>query len=103
MIAGRVSPGRDAKSWSDSPGSFRESSEMKDIYDGLVTLDSNGEMEVAVRAWFEALSSELRCQLTALGGRAPNLHVAQAFRRPVRDCRRPIGPGNMLAGDRCKN
>jgi hypothetical protein len=33
---------------------------MKDIYDGVVTLDSNGEMEVAVLAWFDALSSDLR-------------------------------------------
>lgn len=57
--------------------SFVESSEMKNIYDGVVALDSKGEVEVELPAWFEALNGDFRYQLTPLGAPAPNLHVAR--------------------------
>jgi hypothetical protein len=57
--------------------SFVESSEMKNVYDGVAVLDSNGEIEVGFPAWFEALNRDFRYQLTPLGAPAPNLHIAQ--------------------------
>ena len=53
-----------------------ESSQMKTIYDGTVTLDSNGEAAVQLPAWFEALNGEFRYQLTCVGGYAP-VYIAQ--------------------------
>jgi hypothetical protein len=57
--------------------SFVESPEMKNVYDGVVALDKNGECSVELPEWFEALNSDFRYQLTAIGGPAPNLHVAR--------------------------
>jgi hypothetical protein len=54
-----------------------ESSEMKNIYDGVSVLDSNGETEVVLPAWFEAFNTDFRYQLTAIGGAAPNIHIAE--------------------------
>jgi hypothetical protein len=52
-----------------------ESSEMKNIYDGMSVLDSAGEAEVELLAWFEALNTDFRYQLTAVGGSCPNLFI----------------------------
>ena len=44
--------------------SFVESPEMKNIYDGVVALDENGEAEIDLPDWFAALNAsrtELRC------------------------------------------
>jgi hypothetical protein len=57
--------------------SFVESPDMKNIYDGVVQLDSKGEASVTLPAWFESLNSDFRYQLTAIGGAAPNLYLAQ--------------------------
>jgi hypothetical protein len=57
--------------------SFVESAERKNIYDGIVTLDDDGEAEVALPRWFEALNRDPRYQLTAIGMPAPNLHVSR--------------------------
>ena len=57
--------------------SFVESSEMKNIYDGVVTLDSKGERAVELPAWFEALNRDFRYQLTPIGAPAPDLHIAR--------------------------
>ncbi|TXG80610.1 MAG: hypothetical protein E6R11_00915 [Rhodocyclaceae bacterium] len=57
--------------------SFVESPDMKNIYDGLVTLDANGEAWVEMPDYFEALNRDFRYQLTALDAPAPSLHVAQ--------------------------
>jgi len=54
-----------------------ESSEMMNIYSGNLLLDSNGEGVVSMPKWFEALNTDFRYQLTAIGEAAPNLHVAQ--------------------------
>ncbi|MCC6440774.1 MAG: hypothetical protein IT476_09145 [Rhodanobacteraceae bacterium] len=57
--------------------SFVESPDMKNIYDGLVTLDANGEAWVEMPDYFEALNRDFRYQLTALDAPAPSLHVAK--------------------------
>jgi hypothetical protein len=53
-----------------------ESSDMKTIYDGTVTLDANGEATVQLPDWFEALNGNFRYQLTCVGGYAP-VYIAQ--------------------------
>lgn len=57
--------------------SFVESPDMKNIYDGVATLDSDGEVVVELPEWFEALNDEFRYQLTALGASAPGLYIAE--------------------------
>jgi hypothetical protein len=54
-----------------------ESSEMKNIYDGVVTLDARGKAVVHLPEWFGALNKDFRYQLTPIGAAAPRLHVAQ--------------------------
>src|SRR5215212_4513121 len=54
-----------------------ESSEMKNVYDGVAQLDKEGAAWVELPEWFEALNGDFRYQLTAVGGAAPNLHVAE--------------------------
>ena len=56
--------------------SFVESSDMKNLYDGLVTLDANGQAEVRLPAWFETLNTDVCYQLTCLGGYAP-VYIAE--------------------------
>jgi hypothetical protein len=53
------------------------SSESKNIYDGTTDLDASGEATVEMPSWFEALNGEYRYQLTAIGGPAPALHIAE--------------------------
>jgi hypothetical protein len=57
--------------------SFVESPDMKNIYDGVVTLDRHGRATVRLQKWFEALNMEYRYQLTAIGAAAPELHIAR--------------------------
>jgi hypothetical protein len=54
-----------------------ESSERKNVYDGVARLDKEGAAWVELPEWFEALNGDFRYQLTAVGGSAPNLHVAE--------------------------
>jgi len=54
-----------------------ESSEMKNIYDGMATLDASGSASVTLPGWFEVLNKDFRYQLTAIGAPGPNLHIAQ--------------------------
>jgi hypothetical protein len=56
--------------------SFVESPDMMNVYNGNVTLDEQGEAEVALPEWFEALNRDFRYQLTPIGGPGPSLHVA---------------------------
>jgi len=51
--------------------SFVESPDMKNIYDGVVVLDSQGKGEVQLPEWFDALNKDFRYQLTCIGGHAP--------------------------------
>jgi hypothetical protein len=56
--------------------SFVESPDMKNIYDGVVILDSQGEATIQLPAWFEALNRDFRYQITAIGAPGPNLYIA---------------------------
>jgi hypothetical protein len=47
--------------------SFVESPDMKNIYDGTITTNSNGEVTVELPAYFESLNKDFRYQLTAIG------------------------------------
>jgi hypothetical protein len=53
-----------------------ESPEMKNLYDGVVVLDANGEAQVELPEWFEALNRDFLYQLTCIGGFAP-VYVAE--------------------------
>jgi hypothetical protein len=57
--------------------SFVESPDMKNVYDGVVTLDYNGEAEIELPDWFGALNKDFRYQLTAIGAPGPNLHIEE--------------------------
>ena len=55
--------------------SFVESPDMKNVYDGLVILDNHGEAWITLPNWFQALNSDYRYLLTAVGRSNPNLYV----------------------------
>jgi len=57
--------------------SFVESPDMMNIYNGIVVLDSKGEATVEMPDYFQALNSDFRYQLTAIGAPGPNLYIAQ--------------------------
>jgi hypothetical protein len=50
---------------------------MKNVYDGVVTLNGEGEAVVNLPEWFEALNGDFRYQLTAIGAPGPNLYIAK--------------------------
>ena len=54
-----------------------ESPDMKNMYDGVATLDENGEARVELPGYFEALNKDFRYQLTSIGAPGPNLYVAE--------------------------
>jgi hypothetical protein len=54
-----------------------ESSDMKNIYDGIAILDGSGEAIVEFPEWFEALNGDFRYQVTPIDGGAPHLHIAE--------------------------
>ena len=54
-----------------------ESPDMKNVYDGVAVAGADGSARVTLPDYFEALNSDFRYQLTALGAPAPNLHVSQ--------------------------
>jgi hypothetical protein len=57
-----------------------ESPELKNLYDGVVTLDDTGAASVVLPEWFEALNREFRYQLTCIGGYAP-VYIAKEVER----------------------
>lgn len=59
--------------------SFVESSDMKNMYDGIALLDASGELEIELPYWFDTLNTEFRYQLTCIGGYAP-VYIAQEVR-----------------------
>lgn len=56
--------------------SLVESPDMMSVYNGNVMLDADGEAQVELPAYFEALNKDFRYQLTCIGGFAP-VYVAQ--------------------------
>jgi hypothetical protein len=56
--------------------SFVESPDMKNLYDGVTSLDNRGEAIVVLPAYFESLNQDFRYQLTSLGVASPSLYVA---------------------------
>jgi hypothetical protein len=54
-----------------------ESPDLKNLYDGMVTLDGKGEAVIELPDWFRALNKDLRYQLTAIGAPGPNLYIAK--------------------------
>jgi hypothetical protein len=61
--------------------SFVESSERKNVYDGIAVLDARGGAVVRLPAWVEAANRDFRYQLTPIGAPAPDLHVAEEIAR----------------------
>ena len=57
--------------------SFVESPDMMNIYNGNVTLDSNGEAVVDLPDWYSALNRDARYLLTAIGAPGPSLYIAK--------------------------
>jgi hypothetical protein len=47
--------------------SFIESPDMMNVYNGNVTTDANGDAEITLPDWFEALNRDFRYQLTVVG------------------------------------
>ncbi|HSE19943.1 MAG TPA: hypothetical protein VLB46_22975 [Pyrinomonadaceae bacterium] len=70
--------------------SFVESSEMKNIYDGIAVCNKKGEAVVNLPKWFESLNSDFRYQLTPIGAPGPNLFIAE----PVKNGRFKIAGGS---------
>ena len=59
--------------------SFVESSEMKNLYDGIAEPDPHGEAVVELPQWFESLNQAIRYQLTPIGSPSPDLHIKVAL------------------------
>jgi len=49
---------------------------MKNVYDGSIVLNNQGEAVIELPAYFEALNRDFRYQLTTIGGYAP-VYIAQ--------------------------
>ncbi|WP_406008391.1 hypothetical protein OG440_21370 [Streptomyces sp. NBC_00637] len=56
-----------------------ESSERKNVYDGVVKLEDDGTARVELPDWFDTLNENFRYQLTPVGAAAPDLHIAEEF------------------------
>jgi len=56
--------------------SFVESPDMKNVYDGVVVLNADGEAIVEFPVWFEVLNKDFRYQLTCIGGFA-QVYIAE--------------------------
>lgn len=57
--------------------SFVESPDMKNVYDGVISLDAKGNATVSLPDYFTALNKDYRYQLTSIGAAAPSLHISQ--------------------------
>jgi len=54
-----------------------ESDEMTNVYSGNVTLDASGKAVVELPNWFEAINTDFRYQLTAIGAPGPDLYISE--------------------------
>ncbi len=57
--------------------SFVESPDVKNIYDGIATLDEGGEAEIVLPDYFDALNMSPRYQFFALDEAMPGLYVKE--------------------------
>jgi hypothetical protein len=55
--------------------SFVESPDVKNVYDGIATLDKNGEATIALPAYYDALNNNSRYQFSPLDQAMPNLYI----------------------------
>ena len=55
--------------------SFVESPEAKNMYDGIATLDTNGDVTITLPDYWDALNYEPRYQFFAIDQAMPNLYV----------------------------
>ncbi len=55
--------------------SFVESPDVKNIYNGMATLDEKGEATIELPEYFEALNGQVRYQFSPIGRAMPDLHV----------------------------
>ena len=55
--------------------SFVESPDMKNLYDGITTLDGNGEAVVELPSYFEALNKDFRYQFFPIRSPMPGLYI----------------------------
>jgi hypothetical protein len=54
-----------------------ESDQMMNIYNGNVNLNLKGQATVKMPDWFDALNTDFRYQLTAIGAPGPNLYISK--------------------------
>ncbi len=57
--------------------SFVESPDVKNIYDGIATLDQNGEATVTLPEYFEVLNKNYRYLATAIGVPSPHMYIKE--------------------------
>ena len=50
---------------------------MKNVYDGVVTLDAQGEATVELPEFFDSLNGDFRYLVTPIGAPEPNLYIAE--------------------------
>jgi len=60
--------------------SFVESPDVKNIYDGIVTLNRAGEATIELPWYFMELNKDFRYLATPIGAPMPNLHLARGVR-----------------------
>jgi hypothetical protein len=53
------------------------SDQMTSVYNGNVVLDGSGNAKVQLPEWFEAMNTDFKYQLTAIGAPGPNLYIAR--------------------------
>ncbi len=61
--------------------SFVESPDVKNIYDGIVVLDENGEALIELPSYFLALNKDFRYLATPVGQPMPDLHLSKEVRK----------------------
>ena len=57
--------------------SFVESPDVKNIYDGVATLDENGEVAIELPDYFEALNTDFRYQFSGIGEPSSGLYIKE--------------------------
>ncbi|PIT90979.1 hypothetical protein COU17_02940 [Candidatus Kaiserbacteria bacterium CG10_big_fil_rev_8_21_14_0_10_49_17] len=60
--------------------SFVESPDVKNLYDGIIELDRNGEASIELPWYFMELNGDFRYLVTAIGEPMPNLHLKRGVK-----------------------